>query len=157
MFRHALIAGKFAPFHKGHQLLVETALAESLRLTVLTYAEPDFPDMPSPLRAGWIRALHPAAEVLVPLGPPPDDSPDEVHRAFVRAFLASRGLAVDAVFSSEAYGPGFAAALGATHRMVDRDRLRVPVSGRRIRADLATHEAFLHPLVLQNLRASAGG
>jgi hypothetical protein len=152
MFAHALIAGKFAPFHRGHQLLVATALAESRRLTVLAYANPDFPAMPSGLRAGWIRALHPAAEVFVPSDPPPDDSPDDVHRAFDLSFLRRRRLAVDAVFSSEEYGPGFAAALGAAHRMVDRERRRVPVSGRAVRADPEAHRAFLDPLVLSDLR-----
>jgi hypothetical protein len=108
--------------------------------------------MPSGLRAGWIRALHPAAEVFVPSDPPPDDSPDDVHRAFVLSFLRRRHLAVDAVFSSEDYGPGFAAALGAAHRMVDRERRRVPVSGRAVRADPEAHRAFLDPLVLSDLR-----
>jgi cytidyltransferase-like protein len=154
MFRHALIAGKFAPFHRGHQHLVETALAESERLTVLAYANPDFPAMPGHVRAGWIRALYPMAQVLVPNDPPPDASPDAVHRRFVRDLLDARGLQVDAVFSSEDYGPGFAATLGAAHRMVDRDRLRVPVSGRLIRADLAAHRAFLHPIVLRDLAGS---
>jgi cytidyltransferase-like protein len=69
MVRHALIAGKFAPFHKGHQHLLETALAESERLTVLAYANPYFPAMPSRRRAGWIRALYPRAQVLVPHAP----------------------------------------------------------------------------------------
>ncbi|CAM3797765.1 AAA family ATPase [Deinococcus frigens] len=32
-FRHALIIGKFAPFHRGHTLLLERALAESCGTT----------------------------------------------------------------------------------------------------------------------------
>ncbi|NJK45852.1 MAG: adenylyltransferase/cytidyltransferase family protein [Pleurocapsa sp. SU_196_0] len=40
--RHALVVGKFAPPHKGHQLLLETALRESERVTVLVYSHPDF-------------------------------------------------------------------------------------------------------------------
>lgn len=52
-----LIVGKFAPLHKGHQLLLETALDECESVTVLVYSNPDFPAMPSEIRANWLRAL----------------------------------------------------------------------------------------------------
>ena len=35
--RRGLTLGKFAPFHRGHQLLVETALAEVDELVVMVY------------------------------------------------------------------------------------------------------------------------
>ena len=38
--------GKFAPLHKGHQLVIDTALAEADRVSVMVYANPDFPAMP---------------------------------------------------------------------------------------------------------------
>ncbi len=54
---------------------------------------------------------------------------------------------MDAVFSSEAYGDGLAAALGAMHVCVDPDRTRHPVSGTAIRADVHAHREALDPRV----------
>ena len=63
-------------------------------------------------------------------------------------------LPVDAVFSSEDYGPGFAQvlerhyALGAVaHVSVDQARTLVPVSGTLVRQDPQAHGAFLSPVV----------
>ena len=55
------------------------------------------------------------------------------------------------VFSSEDYGPGFAAHLGVAHVAVDNPRTRVPVSGTRVRAGAAEAAAYLHPLVAAQL------
>ena len=58
-----LTLGKFAPFHKGHQYIVETALAEMDELIVLIYNASDVTDIPLQVRAGWIRALYPRVTV----------------------------------------------------------------------------------------------
>lgn len=34
---HGLVLGKFAPLHKGHEYLIETALREMDRVTVMIY------------------------------------------------------------------------------------------------------------------------
>lgn len=69
------------------------------------------------------------------------------------------GVTVDAVFTSEDYGDGFARALSAHfgalgpaaqlvhHVCVDRARVTVPISGTRIRADVHRHRADRHPEV----------
>lgn len=149
-FGQGLVVGKFAPLHAGHQLLVETALAECSRVTVLVYSNPDFPDMPSPVRAGWIRSIYPRLSVHVPTDPPPNDADDWTHRDFVRRWLLAREIAIDAVFTSEAYGEGFAQVLGVPHRLLDLDRTRVPISGTAIRNDPAAHRDFIHPVVRQH-------
>ncbi len=147
MYRHGLVVGKFAPLHKGHQLLLETALNEAERVTVLVYSHPDFPDMPSETRAAWLRALYPRVTVFVPQGPPPNDAPDLEHREFVRVWLAAHGVTPDAVFTSESYGQGFAEHLGVAHRLIDLERLAVPISGTEIRGDVHAHRDFLDRLV----------
>ncbi|GGR08549.1 AAA family ATPase [Deinococcus ruber] len=152
-FRHGLIVGKFAPLHAGHEYLIRTALAECERVSVWCYARPDFPEMPSPLRRGWLRQvfpahLYPQLELLPDAPRPPlDSSPSEVHNAYVRGVLEGWNIHPDAVFTSEAYGEGFAAALGATHRLIDHERRHVPVSGTVIRADPHGQRRFLNPLV----------
>ncbi|NJK45851.1 MAG: AAA family ATPase [Pleurocapsa sp. SU_196_0] len=103
--------------------------------------------MRSETRAAWLRLLYPALEVFVPENPPPNEASDFEHREFVKSWLAARGLTVDAVFTSETYGEGFAAHLGVRHRLVDLGRSRVPVSGTQIRQDVHASREFLEPLV----------
>jgi len=151
-FRHALVVGKFAPFHAGHQLLVDTALRESDRLTLMVYSNPDFPNMTQAVRASWIKEIYPQVDVHLPLDPPPDLSSDFIHREFVANYLREQELEIDVVFTSEAYGDGFAAHLGVAHRQVDIERIRAPISGTAIRSGPQCHLRFLHPVVRRHFQ-----
>ena len=84
---HALVVGKFAPLHRGHQLLLDLASAVADELTVIVWSNPDFPDMPSDVRAGWVRGLYPNARVLAPKDAPDNAEPDHVHREYVASIL----------------------------------------------------------------------
>ncbi len=134
-------------------LLLERALAQCGRVSVWVYSRPDFPQMPSPLRRGWIRELFPARLFpgldLLPdaPNPPMNDAPDEVHRAYVRSVLNGWGVHPDVVYTSEDYGDALAAELGAAHVCVDAARGAVPVSGTQLRADVHAHRQFLDPAV----------
>jgi NadR type nicotinamide-nucleotide adenylyltransferase len=163
------VVGKFWPPHRGHQLLLDTAAAQVSELLVLVYANPDDPRHAAPERARWLRELYRGDDFA--LGPhygrtplrivglpaaavPPDAADDHTHREFVRQWLAEQGQRIDVVFSSEAYGPGFAEHLGATHVAVDNQRRQVPTSGTSLRAALAQDaESFgesalhIHPFV----------
>lgn len=150
-YRRGLVVGKFAPLHRGHQALIEAARAACDHVTVMVWSNPDFPDMPTPVRAEWIRALYPDVEVVSfdASATPPDSAPDAEQRAFVRSRLeAARPEGVDAVFTAEAYGPGFAEALGAAH--VALDRSADPVSGTLVRSDVPAHRDMLSPLVAEH-------
>jgi NadR type nicotinamide-nucleotide adenylyltransferase len=163
-----LVVGKFWPLHRGHQLLLEAAAALVAELVVMVYANPDSAAMPAAVRATWIRELYRGDELsegvqiggtrlrVVALsaednGVPPDASPDDVHREFVRHWLTEQDIRVAVVFSSEAYGPGFAHYLGAEHVTVDAARKNVPVSGTQVRANPAQAAQYLHPLVAAQL------
>lgn len=145
-FRSGLVVGSFAPLHRGHELVIETAITACERVTVMTWANPDHPDMPTAVRADWIRSLYPGVDVIGIDAAlcPPDSAPDAVQQAFTRDRLPRT---VDAVFTSEPYGEALAAALGAVHVAVDPGRRRVPISGTRIRADIHAHREWLDPLV----------
>ncbi|MDO7847694.1 AAA family ATPase [Hymenobacter sp. M29] len=165
-----LVVGKFWPPHRGHQLLLETA-AQVAELVVLVYANPDSPTHPAATRADWLRMLyrgddgHAGPHIgRTPLrifalsatadGVPPDAADDTTQREFVRQWLARQGIRIDVVFTSEAYGPGFAEHLGVAHVAVDEARTRVPVSGTRVRNNAAAYAQFLHPLVAAQLGVS---
>ena len=166
--RTGLVVGKFWPPHRGHQLLLETAAAQVADLVVLVYANPDAPAHPAAVRADWLRMLYRGDEGAdgprigrTPLhifalsaaadGVPTDAADDTTQREFVRQWLTRQGMAIDVVFSSEAYGPGFADYIGAAHVAVDEARLQVPVSGTRVRDDAAAYARHLHPLVAAQL------
>ena len=167
-FRTGLVVGKFWPPHRGHQLLLETAAAQVAELLVLVYANSDSPTHPAAVRAQWLRELYRGDELAdgarigaTPLrifalsaeadGVPPDAADDDTQREFVQQWLARQGQQVEVVFSSEAYGPGFAAYPGVPHVAVDNARTQVPVSGTRVRADATALAAYLHPLVAAQL------
>ncbi|PNY82995.1 cytidyltransferase-like domain-containing protein [Deinococcus koreensis] len=134
-------------------LVLERALAECGQVSVWVYSRPDFPDMPSPVRRGWIRDLYPARLYpglhLLPDAPNPplNSEPGEVHRAYVGGVLEGWSVRPDVVYTSEDYGEAFATSLGAAHVCVDRARGAVPISGTRLRADVHAHRAFLDPHV----------
>jgi HTH-type transcriptional repressor of NAD biosynthesis genes len=162
--RRGLVVGKFCPLHRGHMLLIDAALAACDDVTVISYTKPAFDGCGRAVREAWLRALYPGVRVLFVDDAtegmdawgsvPHNDDPAETHRAFCgwlcRALL---GIAVDAVFTSEDYGDGFARALTAyfsatvTHVSVDQARRAVPISGTAIRRDPHAHRAYLHPRV----------
>ncbi|WP_028316292.1 adenylyltransferase/cytidyltransferase family protein [Desulfatibacillum aliphaticivorans] len=70
MKKIGLTLGKFAPFHKGHQFLIETAFREVDELMILVY-ETGLMDVPLQVRANWIRKLYPQVRVIEAWGGPP--------------------------------------------------------------------------------------
>ncbi|MGH8881525.1 MAG: AAA family ATPase, partial [Stackebrandtia sp.] len=152
-YRHALVLGKFYPPHAGHHHLIRAAAKASERTTVAVLAA-SVESIPLSDRVYWLAAEHwsdPGVAVLGDIDDHPIDFHDgaiwDLHVGIVRAVLARRairdgepGIAmVDAVFSSEDYGPELADRLGAEHVTVDTERLINPVSGTQVRADPIGH------------------
>ena len=148
-----LTLGKFAPFHKGHQRLIETAVAQTDHLIVIVYDAPETTGVPLPVRAGWIRTLYPNIDVLEAWDGPVQvgDTPEirKIHEEYLLRFLAGR--TVTHFFSSEFYGDHVSKALGAQDCRVDPARCTVPVSGTAIRNDPFRHRGFLAPEVYRDL------
>ena len=169
-FKHALVIGKFAPLHLGHEHLIQTALDQAEQVSVWCYANPEFVGMPPSIRRKWIQKRFPGAQLLLPLTtPPPDSAPDADHQQYVRQELSLQDLLgeslyvpeqgedqpIDCVFTSEDYGPGLARTLSTaehpvTHINVDKDRLAFPISGTRIRENVHEHRQFLSPEVYEH-------
>lgn len=141
-----VVIGKFLPPHAGHSYLIETACSEASRVVVIVCARPD--DLvPAELRARWLRQMHPAATVLTTPDDIPDDRGEATSRAWAARTVALLGRAPEVVFSSEDYGPRYAAAMAARHVAVDPARRRYPVSGTQVRAEPWRHSRFLAPYV----------
>ena len=139
-FELGLVIGKFYPPHRGHQFLIESALAASRRVVVIVCERPT-DTIPGPLRAAWLRELTPSAEVQLI-----DDRYDEQDsRVWAENTVRWLGRAPDAVFTSEDYGERYASLMGSVHVSVDPGRHQVPISGSAIRADPFAHWGFLGP------------
>jgi HTH-type transcriptional regulator, transcriptional repressor of NAD biosynthesis genes len=145
--QNGLVVGKFAPLHKGHQYLLERALAGCQNLTILVYSNPDFEEMPSSVRANWLRTLYPSARVYVPENPPANDADDFTQRECVKNWLEQNNIPVDVVFTSEHYGAGFAQHLGTEHVLVDLERHKFPISGTQLRQNIHASRAWLDGVV----------
>lgn len=154
--RRGLTLGKFAPLHAGHQLLIETALAETDELIVMIYDCPETTPVPLPVRANWIRSLYPGAEVLEAWDGPVEvgDTPEirKRHEDYILARLSGRPITH--FYSSEFYGDHVSRALGALNRMVDPARSVAPVSASQIRSAPYEHRKFIHPRVYSDLVAN---
>lgn len=141
-FATGICIGKFYPPHHGHKHLVDTALAQSERVTIFVCDE-DGQTIPGELRAAWLREIHPEADVRMIRSPLADDD----SAGWARATIEWLGDAPDAVFTSEAYGDAYAAHMGSTHVRVDAERRVVPISGTMIRGNPLQHLDHLEPCV----------
>ncbi|MBO7746337.1 AAA family ATPase [Paenibacillus sp. MWE-103] len=152
-----LTLGKFAPLHKGHQLLIETAIRETDDIIVVIYDCPETTDVPLHVRAGWIRALYPGVEVIEAWdGPNETGDTPEIKRLQERYILGLlNGRPVTHFYSSEFYGEHMSLALGAADRRVDPDRRTVPVSGTMARNDPYGCRPHVSPVVYRDLVAKA--
>ena len=144
--------GKFAPLHRGHQLVIETALREMDRVVVLIYPAEET-RVPLSVRANWIRKLYPQVEVIEAWEGPTETgyAPELMaqHDAYLQRVLANHG--VTHFYSSEPYGEHVGLALGAEDRRVDPERSAVPVSGRAIRERPYEFRRFIDPVVYRDL------
>ena len=175
-FRRGLVVGKFCPLHRGHEYLIDEAMNACDEVVIVSYTKPEFERCFPPARERWLAARFPSAvrrvvddravaalcahERIPVRTVPHNDAPPSEHREFV-AWLCWQhaGGPVDAVFTSESYGDGFAEALteyfrartadaaAVKHVCVDEPRTGIPVSATRIRADPHGHRQFLSPEV----------
>src|SRR5262245_15483730 len=63
-FGRSVVIGKFYPPHRGHKHLIDTASAQSRRVTVIVCERPT-DTIPGEIREAWLREIHPAAEVML--------------------------------------------------------------------------------------------
>ncbi|WP_428240913.1 AAA family ATPase [Gynuella sp.] len=153
MKKIGLVLGKFAPLHKGHQLLIETALAEMDLLKLIIYDSPEVTRIPLAVRSGWIRCLYPEVEVIEAWnGPSQVGYSQELMRQHERYVIEELGVAgITHFYSSEPYGEHMSHALGAVDRRVDVERIQIPISATKIRRDSHGYKDYMESLVYRDL------
>ncbi len=137
-----LVIGKFYPPHRGHKLLIETALNAVDHLDVVICVRAD-QTISGDLRQKWLQEIHPTAHVLQV----DDFGEDDNSKAWAEYTRSILGRAPDIVFTSESYGEAYARYLGCEHVLVDQDRREVPISATRIRSNPLAYWDFLEPCV----------
>ena len=174
-FQRGLVVGKFAPLHRGHEVVIRRALEACEEVVLISYSRPELAGCEPARRERWLAALFPTARRLVVTDEmlalrtapgaelrtiPPNDANALDHRRFCAWLcLECLGGPVEAVFTSEAYGDGFARELtrcfrernaGARavhHELVDEARALMPISGTVLRQDVHGQRRWLSPEV----------
>lgn len=150
---HGLTLGKFAPLHKGHQLVIETALAEMDGVSVIIYDAPETISIPLNIRSNWIKKLYPQVKVIEAWDGPTEvgDTPEikRKHENYIIEHLKVSGITH--FYSSEFYGEHMSVALGAINRLVNPSRDIVPISGMKIRENPYLYRESISPIVYQDL------
>lgn len=153
-----LVLGKFAPLHKGHMFLIETAMSQVdfLYIAICEDSINKGHDIEK-----WIHSeclsrfrLGKYYVVNIPyndrLSYTDDDSP---RVAMEWAVEFNKWLPrIDVFFSSEKYGENFAKYMGAQHVLVDASRENFPIGGRDLRLNLYEHWDFLTPIAQLRLQ-----
>lgn len=174
-FHRGLVVGKFSPLHRGHELIINRAREECEEVFLLSYSKPEMTGCEAAHRDRWLSAIFPNARHLAvtderlrqwvkpkegSLEVPANDADETTHRRFC-GFLCQRvlGVTIDAVFTSEDYGDGFAEELTryfresrpacpvVKHVLVDRRRQKLPISGTLLRQNIHAHREWVSPLV----------
>jgi HTH-type transcriptional regulator, transcriptional repressor of NAD biosynthesis genes len=153
-----LVVGKFAPLHRGHEALIAHAVQGCRSVLVLSYSVPEPAGCPAQLREQWLRVRCPQTKAVVldatrlaarcqalaiTLRPMPhNDAPGPSHWQWLAWCLGDMlRVEVDAMYASEPYlepcaqYPGRAQGRPVAAESFDPQRLKVPISASRIRAD----------------------
>ncbi len=152
MKRTGLVLGKFAPLHKGHQFMIETAIKEMDEVYVMIY-DTDLIEVPLHIRSRWIRTLYPLVKVIEAWDGPQEvgDTPriKKLNEDYI--LLRLDGINITHFYSNEFYGEHVSIALKAENRQIDRNRDIHRISATMIREDPFKYREFVSPLVYSDL------
>lgn len=131
--------GKFYPFHLGHNYLITEAKKQVDHLIVIVcYKNTQL--ISGKVRSQWIRYLHPDVEIIETI----DDLPEEPEPWAKRTLEILRSKP-DIAFTSETYGQPWAKFMGCQQKIIDLHRIKFPISGTELRANLEQNWQMLTP------------
>ena len=145
--------GKFAPLHKGHQLVLETAIKEMDEVYCVVY-DTDIIDIDVKQRAEWIKKLYPKVHILYAYDSPKQYGLDEKSVNIQMKYLSSiiENIPVTHFYSSEPYGEKVADYLKIKNRTVDLEKKSIPVNATIIRDNYEDNKNYLENLVYLTLK-----
>ncbi len=145
---NGLILGKFYPFHKGHEYLIQEASQRCTNLTVLVCSLLR-ENIQGKLRYEWVKKTFPSVNVIhvIDENPQyPEEHPDfwNIWKATIKRVHPER---IDILFTSEYYGEPLSRVLGCKHECIDLERKKFPISGSLIREKPFANWDFLPDIV----------
>lgn len=145
--------GKFAPLHKGHQYLIETALKEMDELYVVIY-DTDIIKVSVQERAKWLKKLYPDLHIIYAFDSPKQYGLDEESVKIQMNYLSDliKDVPVTHFYSSELYGEKVAKYLNITNRVVDLERRNIPINAEKIRNNYEENSKYLEEFVLYDCK-----
>lgn len=149
MYHRGFVFGKYHPFHKGHQALIEFALKQCEELYVVV-CESDMEHISGELRQAWVtESFQSNDQVKVVLLsyheaelPNTSISSHQVSMLWAKRFQEVLP-AMDVVFTSEPYGDYLAGFMGIEHQSFDPQRILVPISASQISKDPGKYWSYL--------------
>lgn len=144
--------GKFAPFHKGHEYLIETALKNMDEFYVVVYDTPDL-NININQKTEWIKNKFPNVNILKAFNSPKQYGLDEESVKIQMEYLSEiiKNINVGYFYSSEEYGKHVAQYLNIKNVIVDKNRVNCPIHAGMIRSDLEKYKSFLNKQVWNDL------
>lgn len=141
-YKNGLVLGKFLPPHRGHLYLIDTAI-ENCDMVHVIATHNDTQPIPGKLRVDTLIeiyknnpsvVIHSADDSGLPQHDSECDTLDEFYSHWV-PLVYNKVKELDVVFTSEDYGSDFSKYLKIEHVLVDKERLKYPVSGTKIRTN----------------------
>ena len=141
--------GKFAPLHKGHQFLIETALKEMDEFYAVIY-ETDIIKINVQERARWLKQLYPNLHIIYAFNSPKQYGLDNESVKIQMEYLSNliKEIPVTHFYSSELYGEKVAEYLNIENRIVDLERKNIPINAETIRNNYKENSKYLEDFVL---------
>lgn len=149
-FEDGLVLGKFFPPHLGHLHLIDTAVKNCKTVHVMVCSLKN-ETIPGVLRYNWIKQHYKNNKNVIvihcdqelPQYPSDCESEFVFYNQHWVPTVYSYIDKLDAVFTSEDYGNEFAFWLDIEHVLVDKDRVKFPVSGTKIRNSAFNNWEFI--------------
>ena len=155
MIKRGFTIGKFAPFHKGHEYLIETALKEMDEFYVVVYDTPQF-DIDIETKIKWIKNVFPNVKILKAFNSPKQYGLDEESVNIQMKYLSSiiKDIKFTHFYSSENYGKYVAKYLNITNIVVDSKRKKFNIEAKRIRENFEKEKIYLNDNVYNSIKNS---
>ena len=137
--------GKFAPFHKGHEYLIQKGIDEMDEFYIVIYDTPQF-NISVETKKNWIQCQFPNAKILYAFNSPKQYGLDEESVKIQMEYLSEiiKDIPVNHFYSSEEYGAYVAEYLDIKNVVVDPKREVFPISSSMVRKDTKGNKAFLN-------------
>lgn len=154
MIKRGFTIGKFAPFHKGHQYLIETALKEMDEFYAIVYDTPEF-DIDIETKIKWIKDVCPDVKILKAFNSPKQYGLDEESVNIQMQYLSNiiKDIKFTHFYSSEDYGKNVANYLKLENVIVDRNREKYTISARDIRNNIEIQKKYLNEIVYNDMKS----